>query len=79
MLTEGKVQRIGGSTFIRLPPAVVKSLGLLDGDNVQVNVLKRGKTVGELIAWAKAHPMPEDMKGRLKGWKEERGFSKYDD
>lgn len=78
MLTEGKVQRIGGSTFARLPPDVVKKLGLRDGDVVQLNVLKHGKTLGEILDWARAHPLPESMKSALKDWKENRAFSKYD-
>jgi cell wall assembly regulator SMI1 len=79
MLTEGKVQRIGGSTFVRLPPAVVKSLGLHDGDDVQVNIVKEGKTLGELLDWFKDNPLPDDMKAGLKDWKRDRGvLSKYD-
>lgn len=79
MLTEAKVQRIGGSTFARLPPDVVKKLGLRDGDSVQLNVVKQGRTLNELLAWVKEHPMPEDMKARLKDWKKDRGvMSKYD-
>lgn len=78
MLTEAKVQRIGGSTFARLPPDVVKKLGLHDGDTVQLNVVKQGKTLNELLAWVKEHPMPQEMKDRLKGWRDDRGISKYD-
>lgn len=78
MLTEAKIQRIGGSTFARLSPAVVKELGLRDGDKVQLNIVKEGKTLNELLAWVKDHPMPDEMKQRLKGWREDRGISKYD-
>lgn len=47
---EAKVRRIGGSTFALLPPEVVKKLYLHDGDTVQLEVTKRGKTGAEILA-----------------------------
>ena len=79
MLTEATIQRIGGSTFARLSPDVVKALGLQAGDKVQLNVVKEGKTLGEFVAWVKAHPLPDDAKAALRGWNKDRGaLSKYD-
>lgn len=49
MAVEAKVRRIGGSTFARLPPDLVKDLALKDGDTVMLEVTKRGKTLGEII------------------------------
>lgn len=78
MLTEATIQRIGGSTFARLPPDVVKALGLHAGDKVQLNILRRGITLGELQRLAQANPLPPEWKARMKDWKEDRGFSKHD-
>lgn len=54
MAVEAPVRRIGGSTFARLPPDVVKELGLHDGDTVMLEVTKRGKTIGEILALMQA-------------------------
>jgi len=54
MAVEAPVRRIGGSTFARLPPDVVKELGLHDGDTVMLEVTKRGKTIGEILALMEA-------------------------
>ena len=78
MLAEATIQRIGGSTFARLSPEVVKTLGLHAGDKVQLNILKRGMTLGELQAWAEANPLSAEWKAKLKGWKKDFVGSKYD-
>ncbi len=72
MLVDVKIQRIGGSTFARLPPDVVKKLGLHSGDTVQLNILKQGLTLGEL----KAYVEPFDLDPN---WRDALGpSSKYD-
>lgn len=47
-MTEAVIRRIGGSTFAKLPPALVRSLGLHDGDVVNVEVQRRGATAEQL-------------------------------
>lgn len=42
------VKRIGGSIFARLPPTLVKELALRSGDEVMIDVQRRGKTLREL-------------------------------
>jgi antitoxin component of MazEF toxin-antitoxin module len=75
MLVDATIQRIGGSTFARLPPAVVKKLGLHPGDKVQLSVMKEGITGNELAKrLAKMAPMEVDP-----DWRLYRGpSSKYD-
>lgn len=78
MLTEATIQRIGGSTFARLSPDVVKALGLHVGDKVQLNILKRGITLGELQRRARENPLSPEWQAKLKDWKKDVKFSKYD-
>jgi antitoxin component of MazEF toxin-antitoxin module len=78
MLTEATIQRIGGSTFARLSPDVVKALGLNVGDKVQLNILKHGITLGEFQRLADENPLSPEWKAKLKGWKKDVKFSKYD-
>ncbi|MEK6976137.1 MAG: hypothetical protein AABY18_07330 [Candidatus Thermoplasmatota archaeon] len=78
MLTEAKIQRIGGSTFARLSPELVKSLGLHSGDKVQLNILKRGITGAEFQRRADENPLSPEWKARMKDWKKNVKFSKYD-
>lgn len=78
MLTEATIQRIGGSTFARLSPEVVKTLGLQVGDKVQLNILKRGITLGELQRWAKENPLSPEWQAKMKDWRKHVKFSKYD-
>ena len=74
MLTEAKIQRVGGSTFARLSPEVVKKLGLVPGDVVQINIVKEGLTLNELVQRFKKHPVWVDP-----DWAKDRGvMSKYD-
>lgn len=75
MLTEAKIQRVGGSTFARLSPDVVKKLGLRPGDSVQLNIVKDGLTLNDLVARVKA----EGPLWVADDWKEALGpSSKYD-
>ena len=78
MLTEATIQRIGGSTFARLSPEVVKELGLNVGDKVQLNILKRGITLGEFQRMADENPLSSEWKAKLKDWRKDVKFSKYD-
>lgn len=74
MLTEATIQRIGGSTFARLPPSVVKSLKLAPGDTVQISIVKEGLTLNELLRRFKEHPVWVDP-----DWAKDRGvMSKVD-
>lgn len=50
MSMEALIRRIGGSTFAKLPPAVVKTLGLHAGDVVLIDVRRQGATGSELDA-----------------------------
>lgn len=56
MWVEATIQRIGGSTFARLPPKAVKALGLTPGDAVELDIVKRGKTLREILAAAAKMP-----------------------
>jgi antitoxin component of MazEF toxin-antitoxin module len=54
-----KVRRWGNSFGILLPKKVVDEEHLDEGSEVTITVQpKRAMTVGELMAWAKQHPLP---------------------
>ena len=72
-MPDAVIQRIGGSTFARLPPALVKELGLQDGETVQIHIMREGMTLADYVAYRKGHPIWFDP-----DWRKDRGASKVD-
>ncbi len=57
MRVETEVKRIGGSTFARLPPELVRSMDLRAGDRIMLDVERVGGTAEDVMA----------LRGRFKG------------
>lgn len=72
MPVEARVKRIGGSTFARLPPQLVKSLGLADGDMVNITVTRRGKTLKDLDGIVGAWQGNPELRNVIENWSDER-------
>jgi antitoxin component of MazEF toxin-antitoxin module len=55
MLVEATLKRIGGSIFARLPPEIVRTLGLRPGDRITVEVRPVEGTVADVLALRGKH------------------------
>jgi antitoxin component of MazEF toxin-antitoxin module len=79
MLIDATIQKIGGSTFARLPPDVVRTLGLMPGETVQLNIVKRGITGAQLRRYLEQSPAPAEWKESATNWRKERPRGSKDD
>lgn len=53
MVFLSKVKRIGGSTYVLVPPDVARELTLVDGQEVEARIERRVPTLNEVVdeAW----------------------------